>query len=152
MMLSIVAPGCAFNCIRSILEITGPAMFHHKITNYTNMSPWTFVSLFLLSFIFAPDADIISYVSFFLHIFRSLFSFSLRTNFIKSVLFCVGRVRLVLIGSTKVYYFLVVYQFYLVFCISDCRSKFSFLEKKFWFQKIIIQSVCGYLLFSLCAI
>ena len=71
--------------------------------------------LFLFSFswgslISASDDDIVSDVSIFLlsiflFLLRPLFSFPLRTDFIKLVLFSVGRVRFVMIDSSKVVLF-----------------------------------------------
>ena len=71
--------------------------------------------LFLFSFswgslISASDDNIVSDVSIFLlsiflFLLRPLFSFPLRTDFIKLVLFCVGRVRFVMIDSSKVVLF-----------------------------------------------
>ena len=119
-------------------------VFHHGIVNYTNMSPWLFVSIFLLLEIpdFASDDDISSDVSIFLLNFRSLFSFPLRTDFIKPVLFCVDRVRLVLIYSTKVVLFFS--SFWIascLFCISDRRSEFSFSGKMVFVSRVLVFNV-----------
>ena len=98
--------------------------------------------LFLFSFswgslIFAFDVAIVSDVSIFLLQFKSLFPFQWRADFVKSVFFCVGRMRFVLIDSTKVVLFFrkfwIVSYFYFVFLILE--ASFPFLEKRFLFPE-----------------
>ena len=128
MMSSAVAQGCVYSCSGSIIEIPGPIICFSMESSI--MQTCLCVRLFLFSYSwgshpFAFDEDIVSNVSFFLFIFRSLFSFQLQTDYIKSVLFCVGRVRVVLIDSTNEVLFFISFCFMSsLFCISNHRSVF----------------------------
>ena len=118
-------------------------VFHHGIANYTNMSLWLLhlFSFFGGSLIFAFDDAIASDILIFLLKFKSLFPFSWRADFVKSVLFCVGRMRFVLIDSTKAALFLEDFESYLVYSV--------FLEKRLLFPEYYYSN---YLIISFCTV
>ena len=124
-----------FTCTCSFLQIPGPVRCISTKLSIIQICLRDFVSIFLLLgippfFIWWWYDDIVSNVSIFLLKFWSMISFSCRTDFVKSVFFCVGRLRFVLIDSTKVV--LVFSSSWIVsclFCISDGRSEFFFSRK-----------------------
>ena len=108
MMSSVVAPGCVFTYTWSFLEIPGPVMCFTMESPIIKICLRDLLFLFPFSWgslIFVFGDAVVSDVSMFLLKFKSLFPFSWGTDFVKSVLFCVDRMRFVLIDSTNVVLF-----------------------------------------------
>ena len=119
-------------------------VFHHRIVNFKITSPWLFLSIFL--FLWIPHFCVwwcCCFWCFYLSTkFKSFFLFLWRANFVKSVLFCVGRIKFVLIDSTKVV--LLFSRFLIVsclFCIFNRKGEFSFSRETIFVSRILIFKV-----------